>query len=238
MLGAAVQSPLQSKSDSAFATRLAIIDLLSAPCNILAKESCSDCHGRFRERAHRQILCAVPRSALDFSGPARDDFGDPMSRTGLLRSATLMLAFVHTFPAHTHLAAFLQTPTLADAWKGFGALLAIGLYLLPVGVQARGLAALWRRRSGLLGAGALLLVVVHAVPACDHVPRMLKSCTWADAWRGVGAMLAVAWFLAPLSLQARAVKALARLACVNLGADPSWRATRRSRPHDAHGSTA
>jgi hypothetical protein len=177
-------------------------------------------------------------NALDFSSPARDDFEDLMSRTGLLRSATLTLAFVHTFPAHTHLAALLQTPTLADAWKGFGALLAVGLYLLPVGVQARGLAALWRRRRGLLRAGALLLVVVHAVPACDHVPRMLKSCTWADAWRGVGAMLAVAWFLAPLSLQTRAVKALARLARVNLGADPNERATRRSPPQDAHGSTA
>jgi hypothetical protein len=129
-----------------------------------------------------------------------------------LRIATWALAIVHTFPARTHMAAFFEKPSLADAWKGFGGVLAVGLYLLPIGVQARTLTALWRQHRSLLRAGALLLVLVHAVPAFDHLPRWLASGGWGDAWRGVGASLAVAWFLAPPSAQARAVRALAHAA--------------------------
>jgi hypothetical protein len=129
-----------------------------------------------------------------------------------LRIATWVLAIVHTFPARAHAAAFFEKPSLADAWKGFGGILAVGLYLLPIGVQARALTVLWRKHRSLLRAAALVLVLVHAVPAFDHLPRWLASGSWGDAWRGLGGSLAVAWFLAPLSMQARAVRALAHAA--------------------------
>src|SRR5579859_4304252 len=72
-----------------------------------------------------------------------------MRRSMLLRAATLVLACVHTFPATKHIAAFWRFPSLSEGWEGFGALFAIGLYLLPLRVQARGLRALWRRRAVL-----------------------------------------------------------------------------------------
>ncbi len=50
-----------------------------------------------------------------------------MRRPAILRVITLALAFVHTFPARRHLALFIEHPSLAEGWKGFGAALAIGL---------------------------------------------------------------------------------------------------------------
>jgi hypothetical protein len=132
-------------------------------------------------------------------------------RTSILRGVTLGLALVHTFPARVHLAAFFETPSLADGWKGFGALVAIGLYLMPVRLQVRGLTALWRRQR-VLRATAFFLAVVHLVPALDHLPKFLENCRWCDAWRGVGSGLAVAWFLAPAWVQGRIIAALARFA--------------------------
>jgi hypothetical protein len=129
-----------------------------------------------------------------------------------LRLTTLALAFVHTFPARKHLLAFFERPSLDEAWEGFGALLAIALYLLPVRIQARGLHALWREHPFLLRAGGVLLAVAHAVPAVDHLPRFVESLAWADAWRGLGSAVAVAWFLAPLTQQRRVIVAFARLA--------------------------
>jgi hypothetical protein len=125
---------------------------------------------------------------------------------------TLALAFVHSFPARKHLLAFFEKPSLAEAWEGFGALLAIVLYLLPVGVLARALTTLWRRHRGVLRACGVLLAVVHAVPAVDHLPRLVESVNWGDAWRGLGSAVAVVWFLSPVTLQGRVVAALARLA--------------------------
>jgi hypothetical protein len=142
---------------------------------------------------------------------------------------TLALAFVHTFPARKHLLAFFERPSLEEAWEGFGALLAIALYLLPVRVQARALTSLWREHRGLLRAGGVLLAVVHAVPALDHLPRFAHSLTWADAWRGFGSAAAVAWFLAPLPLQRRVIVAFARLACLQ----PPAIAAGRERPLEA-----
>jgi len=72
-----------------------------------------------------------------------------MRRAALLRILTLALAFVHTFPARKHVAAFLAVPSWTEGWQGFGAGLAIVLYLLPVAVQTRGLQLLWRRRATL-----------------------------------------------------------------------------------------
>ena len=54
-----------------------------------------------------------------------------------IRCVFLLLAFVHAFPAIKHLAAFFTLPSTAEAWKGFGAVLAISLYLLPSTLQAR-----------------------------------------------------------------------------------------------------
>jgi hypothetical protein len=124
---------------------------------------------------------------------------------------TLALAFVHTFPARKHLFAFFERPSLEEAWEGFGALLAIALYLLPVRTQARALTVLWREHRGVLRACGVLLALVHAVPAVDHVPRFIESLTWADGWRGLGSTVAVAWFLAPLTQQRRVIVALTRL---------------------------
>jgi hypothetical protein len=132
-----------------------------------------------------------------------------MRRAEVVRIATLGLALVHTFPARRHLGAFFQRPGLTEAWEGFGALVAIVLYCLPVAVQVRALTALWQRRP-LLRAGGLLLATVHAVPACDHLPRLLAHGGWYDAWRGIGSAVAVLWFLTPWRLQGRAIVAVAR----------------------------
>jgi hypothetical protein len=135
-----------------------------------------------------------------------------MRRSTVVRALTLALAFIHTFPARKHLVAFVSSPSWEQAWEGFGALVAIAIYLLPVGVQSRGLAFLWRRRRGLLRAVAMVLAAAHLVPALDHVPAFVSAPNWADAWRGLGSTLAVAWFLAPLPLQARVISLLGRAA--------------------------
>ena len=142
----------------------------------------------------------------------------------LLRLSTFALAYVHTFPARKHLVAFYERPSWMEAWEGFGALLAITLYLLPVSVQARALTALWQERRYVLRACGLLMALVHAVPAADHLPRFIAAPGWADGWRGLGSTLAIAWFLAPLPIQAIVIASLARL-----GRLPRVRA--RSRKH-------
>ena len=134
-----------------------------------------------------------------------------MRRSMLLRVGTLALGYAHTFPATKHLAAFARDPSLGEGWKGFGALFAVCLYLLPIHVQARGLRALWRRRH-VLSAVTWTLAAVHAVPLVDHLPRFVGAATWADGWRGIGSAIAVAWFLAPVSRQGALVAALARWA--------------------------
>jgi hypothetical protein len=134
-----------------------------------------------------------------------------MRRSGIARVVTLGLAFVHTLPAQKHIAAFVANHSLADGCKGFGALVAVGLYLLPLDVQVRALAALWRRRQTALRVGGLALAAVHAIPAFDHFPRFLADGLWHDAWRGIGSALAMAWFAAPLRMQGRVLGAFGRL---------------------------
>jgi hypothetical protein len=139
-----------------------------------------------------------------------------MPRRALLRTLTIALAFVHSFPASKHLAAFAaaapwSADALSEAWKGVGAALAVCLYLLPVSVQVRALAHLWRFRRLALKGAALVLVAVHLAPARDHVPRLFAAPNWADGWRGVGSVLAIAWFVAPLRLQARLLSLLGRM---------------------------
>jgi hypothetical protein len=135
-----------------------------------------------------------------------------MRRTAVLRLLTLALAYLHTYPAYRHLSAFFDQPSLDEAWKGFGAVVSIGLYLLPVRVQARALSRLWRDHRGLLRAVGIVLAMVHAVPAADHLPRLAAALTWGDAWRGLGSAIAVAWFLAPVTQQRQVIVVLARLA--------------------------
>ena len=132
-----------------------------------------------------------------------------MRRTALLRTLTLALACLHTLPARKHLVAFVAAPSWTEGWKGIGAALAVALYLIPVRVQARALAHLWRRRALALRVAGVVLAVAHAVPAADHLPRFFASFTFGDAWRGIGAAIAVVWFVAPLRAQARVVAALA-----------------------------
>lgn len=129
----------------------------------------------------------------------------------VLRLSTCVLAYVHTFPARKHLVAFYERPSWTEAWEGFGALIAVALYLLPVSIQARALTALWQERRIVLRVCGLLLALVHAVPAADHLPRFVAAADWGDAWRGLGSTLAIAWFLAPLPIQASIVAAVARL---------------------------
>jgi hypothetical protein len=135
-----------------------------------------------------------------------------MRRQALLRALTLGLAFVHTFPARKHLVALVHEPSLSESWKGVGALFAVGFYLLPLRVHVWALRTLWHERRGLLRAGGIILAIVHAVPASDHVPRFVASGQWADAWRGFGSGLALVWFLTPLPVQARIIASLARAA--------------------------
>jgi hypothetical protein len=123
--------------------------------------------------------------------------------TLVLRTATLVLAFVHLFPARKHLALFVATPSLAEAWKGFGAVAAIAFYLLPVRTQAHLLGAAWRQARPLLVALGWLLAAAHLAPALDHLPRLLGEASWPDAWRGLGASFAAAWFVLPIERQAR-----------------------------------
>jgi hypothetical protein len=133
-----------------------------------------------------------------------------MRRSALLRVVTLTLAYAHTFPARKHLAAFVDAPSLSEGWKGLGALIAIGLYLLPPEVQARALVALWQRHKGVLRLATALLAAAHAVPALDHLPRFLEIGGWPDAWRGLGSTAAALWFVAPVPAQATLVSVLGR----------------------------
>jgi hypothetical protein len=134
-----------------------------------------------------------------------------MRRTTLLRTLTVALALLHTLPARKHLVAFIATPSWTEGWKGIGAAVAVALYLLPTRVQVRALQHLWRRRASALRVAGVVLAVAHAVPAADHLPRLVESFTFGDAWRGIGAAIAVVWFVAPLRAQARILAALAHI---------------------------
>lgn len=105
-----------------------------------------------------------------------------------LRVLGFALAAMHLFPAKKHLALFFEQPSFGEAWKGFGAILAIAILIAPGPLRR------WKWRGIAFG----LLAVVHAVPAYDHVPRFFVSMDWADAWRGFGALVAMVFFLAPI----------------------------------------
>jgi hypothetical protein len=134
-----------------------------------------------------------------------------MHRSALVRLLTLVMAVVHTFPARKHLAALVAAPSVTESWKGIGALAAIAFYLLPVRMQARIMASLWRDHRWSLRAAGLMLAAAHLVPAWDHLPRFVAAPSWYDGWRGLLTAAAVVWFVVPLPQQAVALAALARI---------------------------
>lgn len=126
-----------------------------------------------------------------------------MKREHFFRVATLLLAYVHTFPALRHLGEFLTQPSWQEGWKGFGALIAVIVYLIPPLEQARAMRALWNRRKTALRVAGMVLSVGHLVPAFDHIPKFVEAPSFHHAWRGFGAGLAAVWFLIPLQAQMR-----------------------------------
>lgn len=117
---------------------------------------------------------------------------------------SLALALLHTLPARHHLADMLASFNASDAWKGIGATISVAFLLVPARKQARIIGSL--RHARLLALTAALLVVVHLVPALDHVPKLLASPNFADGWRAVGSCLAILWFGAPSTLQLAVVR--------------------------------
>lgn len=121
----------------------------------------------------------------------------------VVRAAMILFAWIHLQPAVKHLTLFARTPSIDEAWKGFGAVVACALYLQSPARVAAWLVALSRRAPALVWGVGWLLAVVHLVPAVDHVPKLIAQPSWGDGWRGVGSAFAVAWFAAPVSTQAR-----------------------------------
>jgi hypothetical protein len=113
--------------------------------------------------------------------------------------ASIALALLHTLPARHHLQDMVTAFSASDAWKGIGATIAVFLLVIPVRQQARIMAVF--RQAHLLALAALLLVVVHLVPAADHVPKFLAQPNFADAWRAIGSCIAIVWFAAPRQIQ-------------------------------------
>src|SRR5438552_3549234 len=112
------------------------------------------------------------------------------SRSSRLRSTATSGRAMRRWPTGRAAASARSAPSLADAAKGIGAALAVALIALPHAWQARALSLLWRRRR-LLAALGFALAAVHVVPVVEHLPAFFASGTWADAWRGLGALAAV-----------------------------------------------
>ncbi len=107
--------------------------------------------------------------------------------------ARLVLAWLHTFPARKHLAELAAAPSLDEAWKGLGALLAVIVFLLP-GELARGALRRAGRWPGMVTTSLFVLAIVHLVPAVDHLPRWVVHPSFSDGWRGIGAVAATTAF--------------------------------------------
>ncbi len=134
-----------------------------------------------------------------------------MRKDAVLRFCMLSLAWAHTFPATKHLSAFAESPSLEEAWKGFGSAAAVIIYLLPVTWIARALITTWRRHRAALSVAGWVMAIAHLVPAADHLPRLLASPSWGDAWRGLGSSISAAWFVLPVPTQGIALRTLRTL---------------------------
>ncbi len=122
-----------------------------------------------------------------------------------IRPLLLGLALMHLLPATHHGRDLLASPNASDAWKAIGAAMAVGLLAMPTPwlVKLVGHTMKWRSVS----VAAALLAIAHVVPAADHLPKLFASPSWADAWRGILAAIAVGWFASPRALQLRIVRA-------------------------------
>ncbi|MEW5852257.1 MAG: hypothetical protein AB2A00_25935 [Myxococcota bacterium] len=129
-----------------------------------------------------------------------------LRRGGWLRLVTLVLAWAHSFPAAKHLGLFVDNPSLTEAWKGFGALAAVVIYLLPVPWLVGRIQVLWQRRRVVVQLATTVLVVAHLVPAVDHLPRFWAEPGWSEGWRGVGSLLAATWLALPVDWQGRVLQ--------------------------------
>ena len=123
-----------------------------------------------------------------------------------IRPLLLGLAVMHVLPATHHGRDLLAAPNAGDAWKAIGASAAVLLLTMPTPWLMK-LVRRTQSRWHTVSVAATLLAIAHVVPAADHLPKLLASPSWADAWRGVGATLAVAWFASPRALQLRLVRA-------------------------------
>jgi hypothetical protein len=97
---------------------------------------------------------------------------------------------------------------VSDAWKGIGAVVAVALFVMPFEAQANLVGILKRRQ--LLVAVALVLVAVHLVPASDHIPKLITSPNFADAWKALGSTVAIMWFVAPRAVHIAVLRVFTR----------------------------
>ncbi len=123
------------------------------------------------------------------------------------RVIAVSLAALHVLPARHHLADMFARFNGADAWKGIGAAIAVAFLLLDCRVHSRVIAT-FKKNPPLLPLGAALLVIVHLVPAIDHVPKFFAHVNFADGWRALGASIAIMWFASPRAFQLAVVRLL------------------------------
>jgi hypothetical protein len=123
-----------------------------------------------------------------------------------IRPLLLGLALMHLLPVTHHGRELLAAPSLGDAWKTVGASAAVLLLAMPTPWLMK-LVGRTLNRGRTVSVLATLLAIAHVVPAADHLPKLLASPNWGDAWRGIGAALAVTWFASPRALQLRLVRA-------------------------------
>ncbi len=67
-----------------------------------------------------------------------------------------------------------------------------------------------RLRARLLGLAAIGIALLHIFPARKHLAALLLEPSLGESWKGVGALVAIAFLAAPMRLQARAIGELSR----------------------------
>ena len=118
-------------------------------------------------------------------------------RSPALRGLLLLLAVLHTLPAAHHLHDFFARPGLSDAWKGFGALVAVWLFAGGGPRIGRAVACIRRAGPRAIALSRVLLVAAHAVPLVDHLPRAIATAAFGDTWKAAGSLVAIAILSVP-----------------------------------------